>query len=88
MRSHAAWVEHIRKAREEGLSGPPRLERRDGQLCIVGMGRCEPVSSAFEGARRIEDIQNQVAALFPTTQTLVNVPPRSSSPCSPTLTAH
>ena len=67
MKVHEAWLQHVRKARNAGLIGMPHIERRNGQLCVVGMGRCEPVSSVGEGIRRIEDIESHIAGLFATT---------------------
>lgn len=59
MRGHEAWLEHLRTAREQGLLGSPRLEERNGQLCVVGLGRCQPVQSVAEGMKLIDTIATQ-----------------------------
>ncbi len=63
-RGHTAWLEHISRARQQGLLGSPRLEKRDNQLCVVGLGRCEPVRSVEEGNRLLSAIEDDVAQMF------------------------
>lgn len=61
---HRAWLEHIDRARREHILGPLRLDTREGNLCVVGMGECRPVATVEQGLELINTLKSRIADLF------------------------
>lgn len=62
--SIADRIQHfLKRSQQQGTLGPPRLERHQSRLYVVGYGQCQPVRSRQQGERLIARMQADASGI-------------------------